>query len=114
MLERSGKGDQEAEAEGSENVDPEFLINGELTFWPCRRRKMRPCLGRLIFGDKEDSELLNTMISPGKDQESTRSSCCGTKKSIFAKVVKKNIPRVHKLPMQLRVKLPTKWEESFV
>ena len=50
-------------------------------------------LGRVIFDDKDECDLINAMMSPGKDQENVRPKCCDDKKAIIARVVKKKYPK---------------------
>ena len=76
--------------------DPDFVYKG-LNLLSIPREQQAPSfgrkLGRVIFGDKDECNLINAMMSPGKDQENARRKCCDDKKTIFARVVKKKYPK---------------------
>ena len=71
--------------------DPDFVYKGlNLLSIPREQQASRfgRKLGRVIFGDKDECNLINAMMSPGKDQEKARRKCCDDKKTIFARVKK--------------------------
>ena len=75
-----------------ENLDPEFEFQG-INLLNIPREKFASQfgrnLGRVIFGEKEKCELIHSMISPNKSQETARKKCDERKKELFTKVVKK-------------------------
>ena len=77
-------------------TDPDFHYNG-INLMSTPREKNASTfgrkLGRVLFGDKDECDLINAMMSPGKDQENARPKCCDDKKTIFAKVAKKKYPK---------------------
>ena len=77
-------------------TDPDFHYNG-INVMSIPREKNASTFGRklgqVLFGDKDECDRMNAMMSPGKDQENASRNCCDDKKTIFARVVKKKDPK---------------------
>ena len=119
--------DSQSTEQPSEPLDEAFSHEGQ-NLLDIPKEKVASLFGhnlaRVLFGNEENCELINAMISPGKGQKNVRTKCCDSKKEKFAKVVKKKYAKnpdaayvaaregANQMGRELRVKYPNRVESS--